>query len=91
MARREKPDTPEASAMYRLHCEGAFGAMGEQLSELRKATVANGEGIAELRGVVINGLSHQVASMNNRLWGIAGVVLVQLVTLVIALLLRVDP
>ena len=91
MASRKKPDTPEASAMYRLHCEGEFGAMGEQLSELRKATVANGEGIAELRGVVINGLSHQVAAMNNRLWGIAGVVLVQLVTLVIALLLRVDP
>lgn len=88
MPSRKKPDIPEPSAMYKLHCEGAFGTMAVQLDNLRKATVANGERISELKGIVTNGLSHRVDAIDKRLWAIAAFTITELVGIVVILVTK---
>lgn len=66
MASKQRPDTPEPSAQYKLHCEGAFGGLDKRMDRLDGKVDGLDIKVAKLTGIVTNGLSHKVDTIEKR-------------------------
>ena len=91
MASRENPDTAincEATNMYQLHCSEAFRALGVRMDTIDERQRNQIELIAELKGIVRNGLKSRVDAIDTRMWAIAGATVLELIGIVVILVTK---